>query len=641
MSPLAAQIEEIFSEQGILSKKIPGFSARPIQLEMAVAISQALAEKQVLIAEAGTGTGKTFAYLIPSLMSGQKVIVSTGTKNLQDQLFHRDVPALQKILGIPLKISLLKGRANYLCLHRLNTYLETEFVQSETRQQLFNIKQWSDNTHQGELDHYPNISSEPSLLPFVTSTAENCLGHECEFYSQCFLVKARRQAQESDILIINHHLFFADSQLKNIGVSDLLPEVDAVIFDEAHQLHEVGTHFLGETLSSRQIIYLGRDIKAEQQKDAPDMFNLKLAADQLIHLSKEMQNIFKSQIKGIYQHIKHKPQLKTNFEKLEEALSVLLQQLEIAHHRGKGLANCLKRTSEFILKFKRLTSLPSEEKMSWYEAQENYFAIHQTPVSISDYFQELMQAGHEKAWIFTSATLSLQKNFSHFEQQLGLSEAKWLYLESPFDYKTQALLYLPSIQSKPHEEAFIPEMINKAVPLLQLTEGRAFFLFTSHFALKEVATKLAKYLPYPLLVQGDAPKRELLKLFCELENPVLLGTSSFWEGVDVKGDRLSCVIIDRIPFASPEDPILKTRIEHYKRQGKNPFVEYQLPQAVIALRQGVGRLIRDAADRGVLMICDPRLIAKDYGETFLAALPPMPITYSLDEVRSFLQESFV
>lgn len=636
MSDLTAKIEEVFSAGGALSKKILGYSPRAVQLQMALAVKEALESSEVLIAEAGTGTGKTYAYLVPSLLSGKKVIVSTGTKNLQDQLFHRDIPLLQNALGVPIKISLLKGRSNYVCLHRLNTYLQTESTSTETTKTLYHIKRWAEGSKDGEIEHITGIKPDSQIMPFITSSTDNCLGQECEFFSKCFIFKARRAAQEASLLIVNHHLFFADSQLKESGVSELLPDAHAIIFDEAHQLHETATHFLGESISGRQLSYLARDIQAELQIDAPDMLELKFETEKLMHAVRNLFHAFGSASKGSWDYIANKPQLKIAVEIVQEILDRLVGQMEVASLRGRGLENCWRRTVDLTLKFKQLTTLFPLNQIHWYDVQETNFSIHHSPINIGDYFQRLITQSN-MAWIFTSATLSVGGNFSHFESHLGLPNAKHVCLDSPFDYATQALLYLPKITSLPNDEDYIGELVDFIIPILKLTKGRAFLLFTSHKALKEAALLLSDRIDYPLLIQGSHPKSKLLSMFCEKENAVLLGTSSFWEGVDVKGKQLSCVIIDKIPFLAPDDPILKTRLEHYKKEGKNPFNEYQLPQAVITLRQGSGRLIRDVEDKGLLMICDPRLLSKDYGKIFLESLPPMGRTQSFAEVCAFFE----
>jgi ATP-dependent DNA helicase DinG len=636
MESQVAQITDIFGKEGKLAQAIPGFSPREVQLKMAMAISNALAKSQVLIAEAGTGTGKTYAYLIPSLISGKKIVISTATKNLQDQLFHRDLPLIRKVLAIPMKIALLKGRGNYLCLHRLQTYSRATFIAASTLNVLSKVKQWAEYSRDGEIEQISGVKLEPTLLPYITSTTDNCLGQECEFATKCFLLKARRQAQEAGILVINHHLFFANSQLRESGVMDFLPDTEVIVFDEAHQLHEIASHFLGESISARQLQYLARDIRVEQQAAAADMEELKSTAEKLTLASKTMLQAFGNFTKGSWENIAHKPQIKAGIEELQSVLKSLQPLLEAAAVRSKGLENCNKRLLDALQRFTKLTDTPPKEMIHWYEVQNANFSIHHTPLDVSNYFQNLINE-KPRAWIFTSATLSISGNFRHFEDLLGLKQPKQLCLDSPFDYPKQAILYLPKITCSPHDEHYLTSILEVIVPLLEITRGRAFILFTSHKALKESATQLASRVSFPLLVQGNAPKSQLLKQFCELENAVLLGTSSFWEGIDVKGNKLSCVIIDKIPFVAPDDPILKTRLEHYRKQGMNPFTDYQLPQSVIMLRQGAGRLIRDKDDKGVLMLCDPRLRTKDYGKVFLASLPAMKISHSLSEVADFLR----
>lgn len=640
MNQPITEIEQAFSSNGILAASIPNYAMRQVQVDMALAIVQALKNQHVLVVEAGTGTGKTYAYLLPSLLSGKKIIVSTGTKNLQDQLFHRDLPLIRKALGIPINVAVLKGRSNYLCLYRLNTYQASEFHHYYLQSQYNEVVQWATTTQDGEIEHFPGNQLDKQLQPFITSNVDNCLGHECEFFTKCHVMKARKKAQEADLLIINHHLFFADSQLKERGITEFLPNFDAVIFDEAHQLHEIATHFLGESLSGRQLAYLARDIIKEQQRDAADMAELKCNAEYLFKASREFKKAFGNAVKGSWENIVHKPQIKAMLQAIEGYLSILKEQLEIAQVRAKGLENCYKRVLLIIIKFQRLVHPTFKEQIHWYEVLEHDFVIHQTPLSVSHYFKNLIDQS-DITWIFTSATLSIKGSFEHFNSSMGLSNSIELMLESPFNYQQQALLYMPKIVSQPHEENYILELIDHVVPLLEATEGKAFFLFTSHKALQMASIQLAKRISYPLLVQGELPKSQLLATFCQLSNAVLLGTSSFWEGVDVKGSSLSCVIIDKIPFQSPHDPILKTRLNHYKKMDKDPFIHYQVPHAVIALRQGVGRLIRDPLDRGILMLADPRLHSKAYGEIFLQSLPAMPLTACLNEVQAFLTEQLI
>jgi ATP-dependent DNA helicase DinG len=637
MSPSLTKINHIFGSEGPLAQSISGYAPRAVQLAMAQAVADALAKSQVLIAEAGTGTGKTYAYLIPSLLSGKKVIVSTGTKNLQDQLFLRDIPLLRRTLKLPFKVAILKGRSNYICRQRLHEHLQANLNSPWLLKTLYDIKLWADQSQDGEIEHIVGVKPDATILPYITSTPDNCLGQECEFFGQCFLFKARRLAQESDLIIINHHLFFADHHLKDAGISELLPDVDAIIFDEAHQLPEVATHFLGVTISARQLLYLVRDVLIEQETEASDMHELKQVAEQLRDAIKQLSAAIGTNMRGAWEHIVHKPALKQAVEATHVTLYKLQQFLETVAIRSKGLENCWRRTQDLFILFNRLTIDLPELQVHWYETQESNFTIHHTPLYIGHYFQRLIEE-HKKTWIFTSATLSVAGNFEHFEYHLGQPAASTLYLESPFNYLKQSLLYLPHLQYQPNDENYLKEIVRQAIPIIKLTQGRAFFLFTSHKALREAAILLQQEIDYPLLIQGDASKTQLLDAFCSQNNAVLLGTSSFWEGVDVKGSRLSCVIIDKIPFMAPDDPILKARVDYFKKEGKNPFLEYQLPHSIIALRQGVGRLIRDVNDKGILMLCDPRLRTKDYGKLILNSLPYMSTTSSLEDVALFMEQ---
>lgn len=635
MTQLIAQTKKIFAAEGPLAKKIPNYSPRAVQVDMAVAVASALEQDEILLAEAGTGTGKTYAYIIPSILSGKKVIISTGTKNLQDQLFYRDLPILRKALSIPLKVALLKGRNNYLCHHRLLSHLHTH-QRLDLLENLSVIKEWAEQTKDGELDLFPG-KILPANLPVITSTVDNCLGQDCSFYNKCFLYKARRQAQESDITIINHHLFFADNNLKDSGFSELLPESAAVIFDEAHQLPDIATQFLGETLSSRQIYFLARDLISEVNNEAKEVGEVKVLAEKLIAATSFWLASFGPPMRGPWNKVAHRPELKVAISNFKVVATDILKLLELLAVRSKGLENCYKRVEDLVQRFDRLTGEFNEGHIHWFESNEEMFALHHSPIYVGEFFQTLL--AKKQAWIFTSATLSIGGDFSHFEFSLGLKNPLRLQLMSPFDFTTQALMYLPRHQTDPNNSNYINEIVQQALPILRLTKGRTFFLFTSHRALKQAAQYLSTVLTNPLLIQGDAPKTQLLQRFCSRNDAILLGTTSFWEGVDVKDNHLQCVIIDKIPFMVPDDPILKARIEFYKRQGKNPFLEYQLPHAVIGMRQGVGRLIRAASDRGLLMICDPRLLLKEYGQTVLSSLPPMPITHSLVDVANFLKEN--
>jgi ATP-dependent DNA helicase DinG len=623
---------------GLLAASLKNFSPRPPQLMMAHAVAQALTQQEMLVVEAGTGTGKTFAYLIPALLAQQKVIISTGTKNLQDQLFERDLPFIRRALQSRLKTALLKGRANYLCLQRLDTYAQAGFWGAKPLAREWSLaKQWARQTQTGDIAELAAIPEDSPIWPYITSTIDNCLGQDCPSYKECFLVKARRVAQEADLLVVNHHLFFADIAVRDNGFGELLPGVQAVIFDEAHQLIETATHFLGDSFSSRQLQALARDVIAEQSGEA---FDLHTTETMLLALQQSlvmMHNALGREHKGVWSHIVHKKELQTAIAAVKNHLQQLQTQLELSSGRTKGLENCWKRCLALYQKFTQITQLNSEQQVHWYQTHTQSFSIHLTPLTVAQQFRDTLQK-RPGAWIFTSATLALGEDFSHFVQNLGLEQAKTLKLLSPFDYATQSLLYVPQGLPAPDDEFHTQRVIDAAIPVIQAAQGRTFFLFTSHRALKIAAERLATRLEFPLLIQGTMPKAKLLAEFQRLGNVVLLGTGSFWEGVDVQNGVLACVIIDKLPFAAPDDPVLKARVAALKQQGRDPFWDHQLPRAVISLKQGAGRLIRDTKDKGVLMLGDPRLFDKNYGKLFLNSLPPMPQTREFSVVEKFFSQ---
>ncbi len=631
-------ITEILSEKGPLAKTLESFAPRKPQQEMAEAVMQALDDYDVLICEAGTGTGKTMAYLVPALLSGNKVIISTGTKNLQDQLYYRDLPQIRSALAEPISMALLKGRANYLCLHRLkNNELKGRFRTPKNMAQLQQIHKWSGRTKSGDIAEFSEVPEDSPIWFVVTSTTENCLGQECQDFNDCHLMKARRKAQKAEILVVNHHLFFADMALRDEGFGELLPGANAVIFDEAHQLPEVASHFFGTSLSGRQLLELCHDARIAQMQDAADMESLLLAADRLEKLVRDMRlALGVDSQRAPWINVSKQPPVIEAIKDLIEGFEGLESQLELAEERSSGLKRALQRCKELNECFVKLTGETPEQHIHWFETLKQSFVLHLTPMNIADIFSAQMK-GQKRAWVFTSATLAVNEKFDHFSAQLGLFDAQMHCWESPFDYQKQTLLYLPTRMPAPAAENYTQTVVEAALPVLNACGGRTFMLFTSHRALKEAAEILQKTLEFPLLVQGTAPRNELLTQFRSLGNAVLLGSSSFWEGVDVRGEALSCVIIDKLPFASPGDPVLQARLEAMRSQGKNPFRDYQLPNAVITLKQGAGRLIRDVSDRGVLMLCDPRLLGKSYGKIFLDSLPPMKRTRMLDEVIEFYQ----
>jgi len=631
--------KHFFSRDGGLAEVIPGYQPRAAQLEMAEAIAEAIDANQHLIAEAGTGTGKTFAYLVPAILSGKKVIISTGTKNLQDQLFNKDLPVIRKAIKIPFIAALLKGRSNYLCIYRLqNALTSTLGFSKEDAVALAKIKSWGKRTKTGDTSEMPDVAETDPVWYQATSSLDNCLGHDCPDYAECFLVKARKKAQECEILVVNHHLLCADWSIRDSGFGELLPNAEVVIIDEAHQLADTASNFLGISISAKKLNDLAQDAMMEYFKDATDIPALRTACEDLEHEVKDLRLAFGIELKrGDWKDIENNPKLASSLIAMKDQLQRLSGQLVLASVKTKGLDACFKRAEELAQQLDIILEDNSGKWIRWYETHKNTFTLSRTPLDIAAEFRSFMQQ-HQAAWIFTSATLSVADKFDHFANNLGLSNAASKSWGSPFDYAHQSLFYHPKGLPLPNDPEFIPGIIEFAVPVIQASKGRAFFLFTSHRALKQAAELLEKKIDFPLLIQGSRPKALLLEQFKADGNAVLLGTSSFWEGVDVRGEALSCVIIDKLPFASPGDPVLKARLDAMTRQGRNSFFEYQLPTAVIALRQGIGRLIRDETDRGVLMICDPRLLKKSYGQIFLDSVPAMQRTRDIDDVRAFFQQ---
>jgi len=629
---------EFFSDNGPLSTVISGYQARSAQVEMATAIADAIDKQQHLIAEAGTGTGKTFAYLVPAILSGKKAIISTGTKNLQDQLFNKDLPIIRKALKVPFIAALLKGRSNYLCTYRLqNAVTSTLGFSKEDAVALAKIKLWAKRTQSGDSSEMAEVNEGDPIWYHATSTLDNCLGQDCPDYSECFLVKARKKAQEADILVVNHHLLCADWSLRDSGFGELLPNAEVVVIDEAHQLADTASNFLGVTVGAKQLNDLAQDALMEYFKDATDIPALRTACEDLEHEIKDLRLAFGIELKrGEWQDIVSNPKLSGGLQSVKEQMQRLADQLKLASVKTKALESCSKRAEEMLQKLNLILDDRSGKWIRWYETHRKTFTLSLTPLDIASEFHGFMQQ-HQAAWIFTSATLSIANKFNYFANNLGLNNTLSKSWGSPFDYPNQSLFYHPKGLPQPNDPNFIPLIVDFALPVLQASQGRAFFLFTSHRALNEAAELLAKKIKYPLLIQGSRPKALLLEQFKEAGNAVLLGTSSFWEGVDVRGEALSCVIIDKLPFASPGDPVLKARLEAMTQQGNNPFFEYQLPTAVIALRQGIGRLIRDVTDRGVLMVCDPRLLKKSYGQLFLDSVPPMKRTRDIVDVQEFFK----
>ncbi len=636
LSPEARDAHDALAADGAFARALEGFAPRASQQQMAAAVADAIADGEDLVVEAGTGTGKTFAYLVPALQAGCRTVVSTGTRHLQDQLFHRDLPLVCEALGRRPRLALLKGRANYLCPHRLAVALgEGRPMARREQADLERIRDWAGRTREGDIAELGGIPEGSPLWPRVTSTTDNCLGSDCPAFGDCFVLKARRRAQEADLVVVNHHLLLADMALREEGFGELLPGAELFIVDEAHQLAETATGFFGHGLSARQLNALARDAVLEHLAEAGDMAGISEAAQQLERAVAELRlALGESGQRLPWRQLAGRPQVRDALAATGEALEALRAWLEAAAPRGRGLENCWQRAERAARVLKELDETPPEDFIVWLETFRRGFAVHFTPLEVGSLFQQ-HRAGQEASWVFTSATLAVGERFIHFCERLALDSPRTLRLESPFDYARNTLLWLPEGLPQPNEPGYDAAALEIAREALAASGGRAFLLFTSHRALRHAAEVLREDCDYPLLVQGDAPRSELLARFRRAGNAVLLGTSSFWEGVDVRGEALSLVWIDRLPFASPGDPVLQAHIDRLRAAGGNPFMEFQVPNAVIALKQGVGRLIRDVTDRGVLVLCDPRLLGKPYGRVFRNSLPPMPVTRSADAVRAF------
>ena len=639
---MTAEVERFFSEQSPLATEVASFRPRAQQREMALAVAEAIRDNAILVAEAGTGTGKTFAYLVPALLAGGKVVISTGTKNLQDQLFQKDLPMVRDALKAPVSVALLKGRSNYVCHYHLSLAQSNGlFKTREDVKHLAKIVNYAKVTQSGDKSGLADVPENALIWMHVTSTRDNCLGQECPQHNECFVLKARKEAMEADVVVVNHHLFFADVMLRDEGVAELLPACNTVIFDEAHQLPETASLFFGESLSTSQLFDLSQDSRIEALSNAKDFAALPVACDELDKASRDFRLVFKKEGRMAAEATENfkdfAPALKTLGEKLSKLTSLLEKQAE----RSEGLENCWQRAQALAQQLKHWQDGDVPETVRWLEIFHHSLQLNTTPLSIADIFKKQI-SGHPRAWIFTSATLAVKQNFSHYQNEMGLTEARTACWDSPFNYPEQALLYVPQNLPEPNTDGYTDAVVQAALPLIEASQGRAFLLFTSLRAMQRAYEILQaefdrKGLNYPLLIQGEGSRNELLTRFREHGNAVLLGSQSFWEGVDVRGEALSLVIIDKLPFAPPDDPVLAARIAELNKQGRNAFMEFQLPRAIINLKQGAGRLIRDEKDRGVLMICDPRLISKHYGKRIWQSLPPFKRTRDEAEAVAFFK----
>ncbi|WP_264158742.1 ATP-dependent DNA helicase [Noviherbaspirillum aerium] len=623
---------------------------------MAKAIANAIANRQTLIAEAGTGTGKTFAYLVPALLWGGKVILSTGTKNLQDQLYLRDIPTVRKALNTPVSVALLKGRANYVCHFHLERTLQNgRLTAREDVSHLREISRFMKTTSSGDKAELSKVPESASVWNLVTSTRDTCMGNECQYYQDCFVMKARKEAQQADVVVVNHHLFFADVALKDTGVAELLPTANTVIFDEAHQLPETATLFFGETISTSQVLELCRDVLAEGLAHARDGADWAKVVSTVERAARDLRLAFPQDIVRLaVNQIAPSSPFFPALDKLREELDIMIGVLEGQAERAETIEQCRTRGLELAKTLaeweaarhptKESTEYP-QDKVLWVEAFTSSLQLHQTPLSIAPIFNK-QREGTPRAWIFTSATLAVKNDFNHYNSQMGLWNEPAQSWPSPFDYGNQGLLYVPENLPQPNSFDYTDAVIDAALPMIEAAGGRTFLLCTTIRAVNRAAERLREEfekrgLPFPLMVQGESGRTELLDRFRAAGNAVLIGSQSFWEGVDVRGDALSLVIIDKLPFSPPDDPVLAARIEALERKGLNGFVHHQLPATIINLKQGAGRLIRDETDRGVLMICDPRLITKPYGRRIWQSLPPFKRTRDAGIAKAFFERNDV
>jgi ATP-dependent DNA helicase DinG len=635
---LQSEISHLFEADSPLARFLSGFSPREGQAAMAGAVAGAIANGENLVVEAGTGTGKTLAYLIPALLSGGRVILSTGTKTLQDQLFHRDLPVVTEALGRPSRIVQLKGRSNYLCLHRLQAFEQGGADKKLTRE-LNEIRRWSLATRSGDIAETENIAEDSALWPRVTSTQENCLGNKCEFFDRCHVVAARQAAMAADIVVVNHHLLLADMVLKDEGFGELLPGCDAVIIDEAHQFPEIAQGFFNVNLNSLSLLDLAEDLRAEMRAFAPAEVAPGPLADALVKAVWDLRLTLPADATVLEWEAAGE-----SFSRQIDALVILLDDT-IALVDGlngtetAGLIRCRERACAAIEKIENISGADETAGLRWLGLSRRGVTLNYTPIDIASGLRKLFTA-QGCAWIFTSATLAIGDDFEHFERRMGLVEPARLVIASPFNYADAGLLYLPTVLPDPASPGYTAALLTELRPLIDASQGRAFLLFTSHRALREAADILRadESFQYPLLVQGEAPRSKLLEHFTQVDMPVLLGTASFWEGVDIRGDGLVLVAIDKLPFASPGDPMLRTTLEAIAKNGGKPFMDYQLPQAILTLKQGVGRLIRDSHDFGVVVIGDPRIATKSYGRRFLGSLPPFGQTTDRQRAIDFLHE---
>lgn len=635
---LTAASINAFSEDGALANHIQGYNARQVQLSMASAVCEAIAEQTNLVVEAGTGVGKTFAYLIPALLSGQQIIVSTGSKNLQEQLFYKDLPALLSILDLAPKVALLKGRNNYLCQDMLEKQLQgCDTLDTKVLDDLLRINQWAGQTSDGDLGGLTSVTESSDALPLIASRREACSGKKCSHYDVCFTRKARNKAMDAKIIVVNHHLFFADRILKETGFAELLPDSDVVIFDEAHLLPDIAVTYFGQQISTRSVTDLLNEIIGVYRNELRDSAQIELLTSRCIRFFNDWHQQLFERYEQDWRLLIGDQHIAASAWELVAELKAL-ETLLVGHlGRSDELDSAVEKLHGFIHKLNQFFLCDNDQAAYNIDYGHRYLILRIAPIHVARECEQLFDSN--TAWIFTSATLQINRDLSLFTKGLGIDSAKKMILDSPFDYFNNALLCVPRHLSRvSHQDSAIRDLVGVATQAINAAQGRTFILFTSHRMMNAVAAVLRSRVQYPLLVQGQASKQSLLKKFRQLGNGVLLGTGAFWEGVDMRGKLLSCVIIDKLPFVSPDDSLYRARADSISREGKDPFMTLSLPQAVISLNQGVGRLIRDEKDKGVLILCDNRIVNRPYGQAFLNSLPPMKRTRDMDKVVAFLEK---
>ncbi|UCG11744.1 MAG: ATP-dependent DNA helicase [Deltaproteobacteria bacterium] len=631
-------MDAIFGKDGLLSRLLGDYEYRPVQVAMAREVQAAIAEMRASIIEADTGTGKTLAYLVPAVLGQRKTVISTGTKTLQDQLLQQDIPFLRKHLPQPFRVVCMKGRANYLCLYRLQRILmQPELMPGEEESFIKYLVDWAQETSSGDRAEIDQLPDDFAGWGLVSAREDQCVGQKCPRFDDCFLTRMRREAAEAEIVVVNHHLFFADLAVRSGGYGQVIPPYEVALFDEAHLLEETASHYFGIQVSSYRVFELFRDISWEMTAARSKDRSLVQFLVSLGSLCTEFFEGFTASQRRTRFHVKG---FSNEFKQRWFEVGELLEQLtsELFHRRdlSEGLWSCHRRCREISQALDLMLHQPDQNYVYWYETRGKGRFLWASPVHVASLLEELLFK-QPRAYIFTSATLAVSNDLSFFKNRLGLpNETTGMVLDTTFTYREQAVIYVPKNLASPDSSRFLTEITDEISAILVQTEGRAFVLFTSHRNMREVYERLAERSRFTLLLQGEQPKPALLNRFREDTGSVLLGTTSFWQGVDMPGETLSCVIIDKLPFAAPDDPLVAVRMEKIAEAGGNPFWEYQVPSAVLALRQGLGRLIRRATDRGILAILDARLYRRGYGRVFLESLPESVITHRREDIATFL-----